>query len=74
MFRGVLMTITLIELTALFGLQPYRDELSHRIKAYCSKYPISFKKEHVSYDPFIALNMKSTPVPNKTEHVTFLLY
>lgn len=73
-FREGLMTISLLDFAVLFGLYPFSEEVSLRLKADISKFNISFKQEHVSYGPFISMNMKSTPVPDKAEHVAFLLY
>ena len=59
------MMITLLDMATLFGLQPYEKEISPRLKAVIPKCTILFKKEHVNYDPFININMKSTPVLDK---------
>ena len=68
------MMITLLDLAALFGLPPYEEDISLVLKADTTKCSISFKKEHVSYGPFINMNIKSTFVLGKSEYIAFLLY
>ena len=74
MFREGMMTITLLDLAALFSLPPYREEFSPILKVDITKCSISFKKEHISYGPFINMKIKSTPILDRAEHIIFLLY
>ena len=46
----------------MFGLQPFGEEVSPRFKADASTVKISFKKGYVSYGPYIAMNMQSSPI------------